>query len=56
MNALQTGVLKKPAEEVVFSWINRKDQAAHNAGWQKVMAAPRRGRTARIAPAPTWGG
>ena len=24
-----------------FSWINWKDQAAHDAGWEKIMADPR---------------
>jgi len=43
VNSFQTAVLKKPGEEVVFSWINWKDQAAHDAGWQKVMADPRMG-------------
>jgi len=43
VNSFHTAVLKKPGEDTVFSWINRKDQAAHDAGWQKAMADPRMG-------------
>ncbi|MDP3461080.1 MAG: DUF1428 domain-containing protein [Hyphomonas sp.] len=41
VNSFHTAVLKKPGEDIVFSWINWKDQAAHDAGWEKIMADPR---------------
>ena len=41
VNSFHTAVLRKPYEAVVFSWINWKDQAAHDAGWKKIMADPR---------------
>lgn len=41
LHSVHTAVLKKPDEAVVFSWINCKDQAAHDAGWEKIMANPR---------------
>jgi uncharacterized protein YbaA (DUF1428 family) len=41
VNSFHTAVLRKPDEAVVFSWINWKDQAAHDAGWEKIMADPR---------------
>ena len=41
VNSFHTAVLRKPDEAVVFSWINWKDQAAHDAGWERVMADPR---------------
>jgi uncharacterized protein YbaA (DUF1428 family) len=43
VNSFHTAVLKKPGEDIVFSWINWKDQAAHDAGWEKAMADPRMG-------------
>lgn len=41
VNSFHTAVLKKPGEDIVFSWINWKDQATHDAGWEKAMADPR---------------
>lgn len=41
VNSFHTAVLKKPDEDIVFSWINWKDRATHDAGWEKVMADPR---------------
>lgn len=41
VNSFHTAVLRKPDEAVVFSWINWKDQATHDAGWEKIMADPR---------------
>jgi uncharacterized protein YbaA (DUF1428 family) len=41
VNSFHSAVLEKPGETVVFSWINWKDQAAHDAGWEKAMADPR---------------
>jgi uncharacterized protein YbaA (DUF1428 family) len=41
VNDFHTAVLRKPDEAVVFSWINWKDKAARDAGWEKVMADPR---------------
>jgi uncharacterized protein YbaA (DUF1428 family) len=41
VNSFHTAVLRKPDEVVVFSWINWKDQAAHDAGWKKIIADPR---------------
>jgi uncharacterized protein YbaA (DUF1428 family) len=41
VNSFHTAVLKKPGEDIVFSWINWKDHAAHDAGWEKIMADPR---------------
>lgn len=41
LSSFHTAVLKKPGEDVVFSGINWKDQAPHDAGWEKIMAGPR---------------
>jgi len=41
VNSFHTAVLRKPDEAIVFSWINWKHQAAHDAGWEKVMADAR---------------
>lgn len=41
VNDFHTAILRKPDEAVVFSWINWKDKAARDAGWEKVMADPR---------------
>jgi len=41
VNSFHTAILEKPGENVIFSWINWKDQAAHDAGWEKAMADPR---------------
>ena len=41
VNSFHTAVLKKPGEDIVFSWINWKNQAGHDAGWEKIMAGPR---------------
>lgn len=41
VNSFHTAVLKKPGEDIVFSWINWKDKAARDAGWEKIMADPR---------------
>ncbi len=41
VNSFHTAVLRKPEEAVVFSWINWKDKAARDAGWEKIMADPR---------------
>ena len=43
MNSFHTAVLKTPGDDIVFSWINWKGQAAHDAGWKKIMADPRMG-------------
>lgn len=48
VNSFHTAALRKPGEAVVFSWINWKDQAAHDAGWEKIMADPR---MAELSPA-----
>jgi uncharacterized protein YbaA (DUF1428 family) len=54
VNAFHTAGLKKPGEDIVFSWINSKAPAAHDAGWKKVMAHPRMGDS--TARPPTWAG
>lgn len=41
VNDFHTAVLRKPEEAVVFSWINWKDKAARDAGWEKIMNDPR---------------
>lgn len=41
VNDFHTAVLRKPDEAVVFSWINWKDKAARDTGWEKIMADPR---------------
>lgn len=41
VNSFHTAVLKKPDENVIFSWINWKDAATRQAGWDKAMADPR---------------
>ena len=41
VNSFHTAVLEKPGEDVIFSWINWKDQVSHDAGWEKAMADPR---------------
>lgn len=41
VNDFHMAVLRKPDEAVVFSWINWKDKAARDAGWEKIMADPR---------------
>lgn len=41
VNDFHTAVLRKPDESVVFSWINWKDKAARDAGWEKIMADQR---------------
>lgn len=38
VNDFHTAILRKPDEAVVFSWINWKDKAARDAGWEKIMA------------------
>lgn len=41
VNDFHGAVLRGPDEAIVFSWINWKDKAAHDAGWEKIMADPR---------------
>jgi len=41
VNSFHTAVLEKPGEAIVFSWINWKDRATRDAGWEKVTADPR---------------
>ncbi|MFN3312019.1 MAG: DUF1428 domain-containing protein [Pannonibacter indicus] len=41
VNDFHGAVLRKPDEAVVFSWINWKDKAARDAGWEKLMADAR---------------
>ena len=41
VNDFHTASLRKPDETVVFSWINWKDKAARDAGWENIMADPR---------------
>ncbi len=41
VNSFHTAVLKKPGEDIVFSWINWKDQTTRDAGWEKIMADAR---------------
>ncbi|MFN3911927.1 DUF1428 domain-containing protein [Hyphomonas sp.] len=50
VNSFHTAVLKRPGEDVVFSWINWPDKAAQDAGWEKIMADPR---LAEYGPATT---
>ena len=41
LNDFHGAVLRKADEAIVFSWINWKDKAARDAGWEKIMADPR---------------
>ena len=41
VNDFHTATLRKPDEAVVFSWINWKDKASRDAGWEKIMEDPR---------------
>ena len=41
VNSLQSAVLLKDDESVVFSWMIWPDKAARDAGWEKIMADPR---------------
>lgn len=41
VNSLQTAVMCKEDETVVFSWVTWPDKATRDAGWQKLMADPR---------------
>lgn len=41
VNSLQTAVMYKEDETVVFSWVTWPDKATRDAGWQKLMADPR---------------
>ncbi|MEQ9507166.1 MAG: DUF1428 domain-containing protein [Hyphomonas sp.] len=41
VNSFHTAVLKKPDEDIVFSWINWKDAATRDAAWEKITADPR---------------
>jgi len=56
LSSFHTAVLKKPGEDVVFSWINWKDQAAHDAGWEKIMADPRMDGDSPAFVGPIWAG
>lgn len=56
VNSFHTAVLKKPGEDIVFSWINWKNQAGHDAGWEKIMADPRMGDYSPALAGPTWAG
>ncbi|WP_291198332.1 DUF1428 domain-containing protein [Hyphomonas sp.] len=53
VNSFHTAVLKKPGEDTGFSWLIWKDQAAHDANWEKIMADPR---MAAYSPASVGGG
>ena len=41
VNDFHGAVLRKPDEAIVFSWINWKDKASRDAGWEKLMEDPR---------------
>lgn len=41
VNSLQTAVMCKEDETVVFSWVTWPDKATRDAGGQKLMADPR---------------
>lgn len=41
VNDFHTAILREPDETVVFSWVNWKDKASRDAGWEKMMADPR---------------
>lgn len=41
VTSFHMAVKKQPGEDVVFSWINWKDQAAHDKGWETIMQDPR---------------
>jgi uncharacterized protein YbaA (DUF1428 family) len=41
INSMQTAVLLKPDETVVFSWITWPDKATRDAGMQKAFVDPR---------------
>lgn len=41
INSLNSAVMRKDEETVVFSWVLWPDKVTRDAGWQKVLADPR---------------
>jgi uncharacterized protein YbaA (DUF1428 family) len=50
VNSLNSAVLRKPDEAVVFSWVAWPDRAARDAGMRTALADPRMAHTAGGMP------